>query len=67
MQWILGKQNLADALKKINIGMFKVLNKALKSGMLLHDIISIAKRVSFIDQTPQRDEEIETAENKLRA
>lgn len=53
MQCISGKENLSYALTKRNIDVFKILNEVLISEMLSYDVLSVARRLTFTDQTPQ--------------
>ena len=46
MQWIPGSQNLADALTKRNVVMYRRLNVACSTGQLDREILSKARRVS---------------------
>lgn len=57
MQWILGKRNLADALTKRNIMIFKKLNELMNSGTLLDEFLSSAKRVTVKDQILAQDDD----------
>lgn len=47
MQWIAGTKNLADALTKRNLSMFRQLNEVMKEGLMKAERFEHAKRVSF--------------------
>jgi len=47
MQWIPGKQNLADALTKRNTEMYSTLNKVMSTGFLSSDVFRSAEREAF--------------------
>lgn len=60
VQWIPGKKNVADALTKRNIGMFKKLNEVMISGAIPNEMLLTSKRVTFTNQTLERDDEDKT-------
>ena len=49
MQWIAGTRNVADALTKRNIVMYRMLNEIMRSGILDEEVMRGTKRVKFKD------------------
>lgn len=60
MQQTPGQKNVANALTKRNIGIFKKLNEVTNNGAIINDMLLTSKRVMRARHSSQRDHEDET-------